>query len=49
MPRRRGNRPTNRQALAIAAILLALLGIVGVGGVPWLALAIIVLALEAFV
>jgi hypothetical protein len=49
MPRRRRGQPSYRQMLAIAAILLALLSLTGLGGVPWLALAVIVLALTAFV
>ncbi len=49
MARRRGGRPTNRQVLAIVAIVLALLALTGVGAVPWLTLAVIVLALAEFV
>jgi hypothetical protein len=35
--------------LAVAAILLALGSLTGIGGVPWLSIAVIVLALSAFV
>ncbi len=49
MSRRRGGRASYSQLLAVAAILLALLSLTGLGGVPWLALAVIVLALRAFV
>ena len=49
MARRRAGRPTNRQVLAIVAIILALLQLAGIGAVPWLALAVIVLALTQFV
>ena len=44
MSRRRGGRASYSQLLAVAAILLALLSLTGLGGVPWLALAVIVLA-----
>jgi hypothetical protein len=49
MARRRGGRPSNRQILAVVAILLALLQLAGIGAVPWLALAVIVLALTQFI
>ena len=49
MARRRGGRPTNRQILAVVAILLALLQLTGVGGIPWLVMAVIVLALTQFI
>ena len=49
MARRRGARPTTRQALAIVAIILALLELTGIVGVPWLAIAVIVLALKEFI
>jgi len=45
MARRRGGRPTNRQILAVVAIALALLALTGIGGAPWLVVAVIVLAL----
>jgi len=45
MSRRRTARPSNRQILAIVAIILALLALTGLGGVPWLIIAVIVLAL----
>jgi len=45
MARRRGSRPSNRQILAIVAVILALLALTGFGGVPWLPIAVIVLAL----
>jgi len=45
MSRRRGARPNNRQILAVIAIILALLALTGIGGVPWLIIAVIVLAL----
>jgi hypothetical protein len=45
MARRRGSRPSNRQVLAVVAIILALLALTNIGGVPWLVLAVIVLAL----
>jgi hypothetical protein len=45
MSRRRSTRPSNRQILAIVAIILALLSLTGIGGVPWLMIAVIVLAL----
>ena len=49
MSRRRGARPSNRQILAIVAIVLALLTLTNIGGVPWLTLAVIVLALAEFI
>jgi hypothetical protein len=49
MARRRGARPTNRQVLAIVAIVLALLQLAGIGAVPWLVIAVIVLALAQFI
>ena len=49
MTRRRAGRPTNRQVLAIVAIILALLQLAGIGAVPWLVLAVIVLALAQFI
>lgn len=49
MPRRRRGRLSYSQMLAIGAILLALLALTGLGGVPWLPIAVIVLALRAFV
>jgi hypothetical protein len=49
MARRRGGRPTNRQILAVVAIILALLGLAGIGGAPWLTIAVIVLALTHFI
>jgi hypothetical protein len=45
MSRRRGRRLTNRQILAVVAIALALLALIGIGGVPWLTIAVIVLGL----
>jgi hypothetical protein len=45
MARRRTARPSNRQILAVVAIILALLSLTGIGGVPWLMFAVIVLAL----
>ena len=45
MSRRRTARPSNRQILAVIAIILALLELTGLGGVPWLIIAVIVLAL----
>jgi hypothetical protein len=45
MSRRRGARPSNRQILAVVAIILALLALTGIGGAPWLPIAVIVLAL----
>lgn len=49
MSRRRGPRTSYSQLLAVVAILLALLAISGLGGAPWLPIAVIVLALRAFV
>ena len=49
MARRRGSRPSNRQVLAVITIILALLSLTGIGGVPWLTLAVIVLALAQFI
>ena len=49
MSRRRSGRPTSRQILAIVAIILALLSLIGLAGVPWLSIAVIVLALTQFV
>ena len=45
MSRRRSARPSNRQILAVVAIILALLAMTGIWGVPWLTIAVIVLAL----
>ena len=45
MSRRSRARPSNRQILAVVAIILALLEMTGLGGVPWLIIAVIVLAL----
>ena len=45
MARRRGSRPSSRQILAVVAIILALLALTPFGGVPWLPIAVIVLAL----
>ncbi len=49
MARRRGGRPSNRQVLAIVAIILALLALTNLGGIPWLVIAVIILALAQFV
>jgi fatty acid desaturase len=49
MSRRRSRRPTNRQILAVVAIILALLALTGLGGAPWLTIAVIVLALAEFI
>jgi hypothetical protein len=49
MARRRGGRPSNRQILAVVAIVLALLQLAGIGGAPWLVIAVIVLALTQFI
>jgi fatty acid desaturase len=49
MARRRGSRPSNRQLLAVVAIILALLALTGIGGVPWLVLAVIVLSLTQLI
>ena len=49
MSRRRSGRPTNRQILAVVAIILALLSLTGLAGVPWLSIAVIILALAQFV
>lgn len=46
MARRRGRRLSNSQILAAAAIVLALLAFTGLGGIPWLPIAVIVLALS---
>ena len=45
MARRSGTRPSTRQILAVVAIVLALLALAGLGGAPWLTIAVIVLAL----
>ena len=45
MSRRRSARPSNRQILAVVAIILALLALTGLWDVPWLIFAVIVLAL----
>jgi hypothetical protein len=45
MSRRRGGGLSVRQILAVVAILLALLALAGIGGAPWLVIAVIVLAL----
>ncbi|MDQ2998242.1 MAG: hypothetical protein M3R61_14490 [Chloroflexota bacterium] len=45
MSRRRSARPSNRQIMAVIAIILALLSLTGIGGVPWLMIAVILLAL----
>jgi hypothetical protein len=45
MSRRRSARPSNRQILAIVSIVLALLALTNLAGVPWLVIAVIVLAL----
>jgi hypothetical protein len=45
MSRRRTARPSSRQILAIVAIVLALLALTNLAGVPWLIIAVIVLAL----
>ena len=47
--RRRRGQLGYRQMLAIGAILLALLALTGLGGIPWLPIAVIVLALTYFV
>jgi hypothetical protein len=49
MSRRRGGHPSQRQILAAAAIILALLGLTGIGGIPWLPIAVIVLALTQLI
>ena len=49
MSRRRNTRPSNRQILAVVAIILALLALTGLGGVPWLTIAVIVLALTQLI
>ena len=49
MSRRRRSQLSYRQMLAIGAILLALLALTGLGGIPWLPIAVIVLALANFV
>ena len=49
MSRRRRGQLSYRQMLAVGAILLALLALTGLGGIPWLPIAVIVLALTAFV
>jgi fatty acid desaturase len=49
MSRRRSARPSNRQILAVVAIILALLALTGIGGVPWLIIAVIVLALTQLI
>ncbi|MFN8567397.1 MAG: hypothetical protein U0Z44_07730 [Kouleothrix sp.] len=40
MARRRGRRLSYRQILVIVAILLALLALSGLGGAPWLPIAV---------
>ena len=49
MARRRRARPSNRQILAVVAIILALLALTSLGGVPWLVIAVIVLALTQLI
>jgi len=49
MSRRRSARPSNRQIVAVVAIILALLALTGIGGVPWLTIAVIVLALTQLI
>jgi hypothetical protein len=44
MSRRRNRRPTNRQILAVVAIILAVIALTSIPG-PWLPAAVIVLAL----
>jgi hypothetical protein len=48
MSRRRRARPTNRQILAVVAIILAVVALLPVPG-PWLAVAVIVLALTQLI
>ena len=49
MSRRRSARPSNRQIMAVFAIILALLSLTGIGGVPWLMIAVILLALTLLI
>jgi hypothetical protein len=49
MALRRRGRPSNRQILAVVAIVLALLALAGIGTVPWLVIAVILLALAEFI
>ena len=49
MSRRRGSGLSVRQILAVVAIILVLLGFSGIGVAPWLAMAVIVLALALLV
>jgi len=49
MSRRRSARPSNRQILAVIAIILALLALTGIWDVPWLIIAVIVLALTQLI
>ena len=49
MARRRGRRLSNSQILAAVAIVLALLALTGIGGVPWLPIAVIVLGLSMLI
>ncbi len=49
MSRRSRARPSNRQILAVVAIILALLALTGLWGVPWLMFAVIVLALTQLI
>ena len=49
MSRRRSARPSNRQILAVVAFVLALLALTGILGVPWLIIAVIVLALTQLI
>ena len=49
MSRHRSARPSNRQILAVIAIILALLALTGIWDVPWLIIAVIVLALTQLI
>ncbi len=49
MSRRRGSRLTNRQILAVVAIILVLLGFTNLVNAPWLSIAVIVLELALLV
>ena len=49
MSRRRRGQLGYRQMLTIGAIVLALLALTGLGGIPWLPIAVIVLALTMLV
>lgn len=49
MSRRRGRRLSTSQMLAAAAIVLALLAFTGLAGIPWLPIAVIVLALSQLI